>query len=311
MTAFQRHFAPQAAQIAEINISLGPSGELRYPSYGAHDVGSGYPTRGALQAYSTLARASFRAFLTAKYGGVAADQASELMAPPADPAGFFARREQIETQRGRDFFDWYADSLLAHGRRVMTKAQQIFGAPGAPLRGVDLGAKIPGIHWRLGHYAGGKLVLDDRLAELAAGLIRTSGHDWGSDATGHGYGPLLRMFAALPRRGSGLTVHFTCLEMADGQDKPAAQSLPQSLVRWVGAEAVRQGLRVKGENALGWNIPNKDSWERMRAALSLPGQTGWYQGLTLLRMSDIVASPVAMAELRKTTAAAHAASAMR
>jgi hypothetical protein len=33
----------------EINVPAGPSGELRYPSYNAHDQGSGYPTRGALQ----------------------------------------------------------------------------------------------------------------------------------------------------------------------------------------------------------------------------------------------------------------------
>ncbi|MBX9722721.1 MAG: family 14 glycosylhydrolase, partial [Candidatus Obscuribacterales bacterium] len=36
MQAFQHHYADKADHIAEINISLGPAGELRYPSYNAH-----------------------------------------------------------------------------------------------------------------------------------------------------------------------------------------------------------------------------------------------------------------------------------
>ena len=59
MTAFRNHFAAKAGQIAEVNISLGPAGELRYPSYNSHDQNTDYPTRGALQCYSRLAVQSF------------------------------------------------------------------------------------------------------------------------------------------------------------------------------------------------------------------------------------------------------------
>ena len=43
MKEFQTHFAAKAGSIGEVNVSLGPAGELRYPSYNAHDKDAGYP----------------------------------------------------------------------------------------------------------------------------------------------------------------------------------------------------------------------------------------------------------------------------
>ena len=71
MQAFRDHFAPRAGLIDEINISLGPAGELRYPSYNAHDWGN-YPNRGTLQCYSPLAEKDWRRYLKTKYGNIAA-----------------------------------------------------------------------------------------------------------------------------------------------------------------------------------------------------------------------------------------------
>src|SRR5919204_651996 len=72
MHAFKEHFAAKAGITDEINISLGPAGELRYPSYNAHDATQdgrtcGFPTRGCFQAYSEPAKADFRAYVLAKY----------------------------------------------------------------------------------------------------------------------------------------------------------------------------------------------------------------------------------------------------
>ena len=50
MEAFENHFAGKAPHITEINISCGPTGELRYPSYNQHDQGSGFPSRGCSSA---------------------------------------------------------------------------------------------------------------------------------------------------------------------------------------------------------------------------------------------------------------------
>jgi hypothetical protein len=87
--------------------------------------------------------------------------------------------------------------------------------------------------------------------------------------------------------------------MPDGADGKKALSLANSLVRWVGAEAKRQGVPIKGENALNFTLPVPQSWALMRSALALPGQDGVYEGLTLLRISDVLQSDVCKAELEK------------
>src|SRR5262249_34097840 len=160
------------------------------PSY--REKGHDYPNRGALQCYSELALESFRDFVFAKYpedDGLKKawgyQFARSEVKPPNDVNYFFEKNQHKDLQYGRDLFDWYQPCLLAHGRKIMTLAIEIFAADGAALAGIEIGAKVPGIHWRLGHYEGNKLVLGDRLAELPAGLIRTSGDTW-RDSEGYG-----------------------------------------------------------------------------------------------------------------------------
>lgn len=304
MTEFQNHFAAKAKDIGEVNVSLGPAGEMRYPSYNSHDNNTGYPTRGALQAYSPLAIDSFRQFVTQKYGnfdGIGKawgikDLDQNHVLPPSDPQGFFDRGDHFNMQYGRDFFDWYNQSLVDHGRRMMTVATSIFGQKESPFYGIDLGAKVPGVHWRVGEKQGNNVVLSDRQAELSAGLITTSRGDWDSDATGRGYRPIFSMFKDVqPANGQGnrIVPVFTCLEMPDGDGGPAIKAMPNSLATWAGQEAERQGLWLKGENALNGNLYNDYSWTLMRSFLNFPGQHGYYHGLTFLRMADVVNNNVA------------------
>ncbi|HEY9787504.1 MAG TPA: family 14 glycosylhydrolase [Candidatus Obscuribacterales bacterium] len=306
MRSFQIHFADKAPGIAEINISLGPSGELRYPSYNSHDKNSSYPTRGALQAYSELARQSFREFAIKKYGdeakareawGVAQDA---QINPPSDATAFFERGDHFNTKYGRDFIDWYHQSLTTHGRLMLGTALDVFASKGAPFAGIDVGAKIPGVHWRVGTREGDKVVLGDRLAELNAGLITTSRGDWNSDADGRGYRSLLSVFKDADSRGalSRVVAHFTALEMADGHEGPSVKSLPYTLAKWVGEESRRQGVMLKGENALAWTLPDHGAWDRMMSHLYWGNpDSGHYYGLTLLRMSDVINNQVAKARL--------------
>jgi hypothetical protein len=309
MSQFQQHFAGQAGNIAELNISLGPSGELRYPSYNQHDNNAGWPTRGALQSYSEMAENSFRQFALGRYGGIEGVrrawnlpelQESQIL-PPSDPNQFFGENNHTKIQYGRDFFDWYNQSLIDHGRTMLETAQSVFSAPGAPFESVELGAKIPGVHWRVGDRNGDSVQLGDRLAELTAGLIRTSGNDWNSDAQGRGYRPLLSMFRGLqPMRvgvGAPVVPSFTAMEMSDGVDGPAVHSLPHTLATWLGEEGHRQGLSLNGENALASNLGSNQAWDNISQLLNLPGSPGNYHGITLLRMSDVLNDPVARARV--------------
>lgn len=306
--AFAAEFADIAEHIAEINVSLGPAGELRYPSYTDAD-NSNWPNRGALQCYSQLAIASFRAWVMEKYGVESevakawglAEMGPEDVAPPVDASDFFKRKQHVKTVYGRDLMQWYHEALLAHGRTVMTAALGVFDTDTSSFKGVELGAKIPGVHWKMGEWLDGKVVMSDRLAEIPAGLITVKTADWTSDEEGHGYKSIVSLFSGLNSQAKHTRVilHFTCLEMPDGADGKKAMSLANSLVRWVGAEAKRQGVPVKGENALNFTLPKPQSWDLMRSALALPGNSGAYEGLTLLRISDVLENDVCKAELEK------------
>lgn len=317
MEAFQNHFSNRRNDFSEINVSLGPAGEIRYPSYNSHDNNTGYPTRGALQSYSEAAVKAFRDFAVAKYGSEAkakeawGDPKAASIVPPQTPEQFFANGEHKHSQYGKDFFDFYSGSLIEHGRQVLGTAVDVFGSNNAPFNGIDIGAKVPGIHWRVGERHGDNYVPGDRLAELNAGLIRTSRGDWTSE--GYGYRTLLQMFREVqrPESKSKVIPHFTALELADGQDGPHVKSLPFSLATWVGQEAGRQGLTLKGENALSFTLADHNSWNRMRSFLALPeNPNGKYHGLTMLRIDgEVLHTEVGRTRLAETIKAVRAANA--
>lgn len=310
--AILEHFADRADLIRELNVSLGPTGELRYPSYNHHDGDKAkYPTRGRLQFYSSMAIESFRAYVLTKYNGIegvnkawGTNLTVDEILPPSDPHEFFARRDHHNTQYGRDLFEWSNSSLLDSGRKILGGFFDVFAADDSPFKGTDIGAKIPGIHWMTGRKDGNHFEMGRRLPELSAGLIRSGDDGWHDDSRGHGYSHTLGMFKEFANRpDSRFVLHFTCLEMPDGEDKEhRANSVANSLVWWVGNEAKRQGIPVKGENAVWWNLPNAEAWERMRSHLAVPGSFGVYEGLTVLRMENIAEFPVAAEELGKTTA---------
>ncbi len=152
MDAFETHFAPIAGDIVELNVSLGPTGELRYPAYNG-DAGWSFPDRGNFQAYSRLARESFRGFaltisgsssgnlgpLNARWG-TTLNNVDQIRPPGGDmgedsqpcPAGvrraqdFVNLNDHRDTPYGIDFVGWYNGSLADHGRRVLTEAHPSF-----------------------------------------------------------------------------------------------------------------------------------------------------------------------------------------
>jgi beta-amylase len=298
--AFAARYAHLADRTSGIAIGLGPASELRYPSYNAHDHGAGYPGPGVLQAYSTLAQGSFRAWALAKHGspeGVAAAWSRPIATAEAirlpDPAsleGFYARGDHMHTAFGRDVFEWYRGSLLDHGRLVLSAAADVFQS--SAFRGVRLSARVPGVHWRAG---------DSRRAELSAGLISTSdASGWARDDEGHGYAPLVAMLAGVRARANrpNVALEYTCLEMGNGEGGPAVASMAEALVFWIGDAARRRGVPIGGENALAGGLWTEHGWGRIRNALTF----SHYDELTLLRLSDVVRSPTARREVRRLAA---------
>jgi beta-amylase len=280
MEAFENHFASKAQHILEINISSGPAGELRYPSYNQHDQGTGFPNRGALQCYGRLAKEDFRRWVMKKYGNldkVNAAWGTQLTDPtqidmPSDPNGFFSRKDYLNITYGKDLTTWLNGSLIAHGQRLIQTAQDTFDQA---MKGVELGIKIPGVHWRM---ADPNM---PRVAEVNAGLIPTS-IDLNADATAHGYQPIISTVADFKDAPHPVVLHFTCLEMGDNTPS-GSYSLAETLVFWVGQGAAAQGVTIKGENALSGGVTSDGGWNHIENVFT------WapYVGLTVLRIGEV------------------------
>jgi hypothetical protein len=279
--AFEQHFGDRYAEdVVEINVSLGPSGELRYPSYNQHDEDTGYPSRGALQAYSDLAVRDFQKSMVRQYGGLhgvnrawGTDLASvDQITPPADADAFFEDQDYLDTQYGRDFVDWYNGSLVDHGERVL---RTVIRTLGRDFPQADIGYKVPGIHWSMTN------PVHPRATEVTTGLIQTS-IDLDSWATGHGYQRIVELANRFDRGPREVVMHFTALEMED-QDYPPQYSLAQTLVQWIGEYGNRAGVELKGENALNGGLYSEEGWDRIDDAFARWG----YLGLTVLRATDV------------------------
>ncbi|KAK1286593.1 hypothetical protein QJS10_CPB20g01335 [Acorus calamus] len=229
MRSFEERFHDYLGNvIVEIQVGMGPCGELRYPSYPESNGTWRFPGIGEFQCYDKYMKASLRAAAETigqkEWGHSGPHDSGNYNQFPED-TGFFCRDGTWNTDYGHFFLDWYSGLLLHHCDLVMSAAASVFHATST-----TLSAKVAGIHW---HYN-----TRSHPAELNAGYYNTRARD--------GYLPLAR---ALARHGAVL--NFTCMEMRDGeQDGARAGCSPEGLVRQVGAAAREAGAGLAGENAL-------------------------------------------------------------
>ena len=274
--AFRDHYREQAHLIDEINISMGPAGELRYPSYNAHDWGD-YPNRGTLQCYSPLAQRDWLTYLRNKFSTIAAlnftfgtqhRSFDEITMPSAD--SLFENKKYIYSAWGRELLIWYNAKLVQHGRQVLDGVLKLF--TDSDYINVPIGIKIPGIHWEI---SDPKM---PRAAEISAGLIRV--HPNLNHKNAGEYLQLLK--GIIPEEYlSRVVVHFTCLEMINKDHE--GYSRAEDLVNWMADAAHEAGVELMGENALAGELYGEQGWQQMERALTRnPG----YGGITLLRMQN-------------------------
>ncbi|CAL9153650.1 unnamed protein product [Musa hybrid cultivar] len=213
--------------IVEIQVGMGPCGELRYPSYPESNGTWRFPGIGEFQCYDKYMKASLQAAAVAagheEWGKDGPHDAGHYNQFPED-TGFFRREGTWNTDYGKFFLEWYSGTLLEHGDRVLAAAEAIFRGTGAKLSG-----KVAGIHW---HYR-----TRSHAAELTAGYYNTRFHD--------GYLPVAKMMAT-----RGVVLNFTCMEMRDEQQPGHANCSPELIVRQVKQAAKAAGAELAGENAL-------------------------------------------------------------
>ncbi len=261
MTSFAENFKEYYGIITKIYISMGPSGELRYPSY----VGTGgwtYPHRGYLNAYSGAAIRSFQEFTREKYGNIGSVNVSwglilkdfSDINPPRDGDRFFQNGRN--TPYGKDFLNWYQGVLEKHMEKMIGLAHQNISPKFS--NGIPFGVKIAGVHWQYSNPS------TPHAAENAAGF--------------YDYESLLQKI-----KNAGAEVTFTCLEMDDSQKWSSSYSAPKTLVNLISSIANRIGLPISGENALAISNDNR-RYDEIADVLNRYN----YESFTLLRINGIV-----------------------
>ncbi|KAL2525236.1 Beta-amylase 3 [Abeliophyllum distichum] len=213
--------------IVEVQVGLGPCGELRYPSYPESNGTWRFPGIGEFQCYDKYMRASLAATAMAigktDWGLGGPHDAGQYNQFPED-TGFFQRDGTWNTEYGDFFLEWYSGKLVDHGDKILSAAQGIFAGTGAILSG-----KVAGIHW---HYN-----TRSHAAELTAGYYNTRNRD--------GYLLIAQMLS-----NHKVVLNFTCMEMRDGEQPDRALCSPEGLVRQVKMATKSAGTQLAGENAL-------------------------------------------------------------
>ncbi|CAM8903635.1 unnamed protein product [Rhodiola kirilowii] len=221
---FDEYF--QSGVISEIEVGLGPCGELRYPSYPAKH-GWKYPGIGEFQCYDMYLMKSLAKAAEARghlFWARGPDSTGSYNSHPHE-TGFFRDGGDYDSYYGRFFLNWYCQVLIDHGDRVLALANLAF-------EGTPIAAKVSGIHWwyKTASHA----------AELTAGFYNPCNRD--------GYAPIVAM---LKKQNTAL--NFTCVELRtldQHEDFPEALADPEGLVWQVLNAAWDASIPVASENAL-------------------------------------------------------------
>ncbi|KAG9396477.1 Beta amylase [Carpediemonas membranifera] len=245
--------------ITEVEVGLGPAGELRYPSY-IEARGWAYPGIGQFQTYDVgmlrdLASEADDANRVYDWGFPPKETGHYNSAPDDQDAAFFNEGGGYCQPHGRFFLEWYSSRLVEHGRDVLMAAKAAF--EGCP---VLISGKVSGIHWWYGH--------PSHAAELTTGYYNTDGRDT--------YLDIAQMMSDLK-----CEMIFTCMEMASIDHD--AMSRPFELVEQVQMDCKQANISFSGENALPIH-----SWQQYQVVLKQVNNKVRSRSFTFLRLTDLL-----------------------
>ncbi|KAG8372800.1 hypothetical protein BUALT_Bualt12G0104700 [Buddleja alternifolia] len=229
MRAFKDNFEHLLGDtIVEIQVGMGPAGELRYPSYPEQNGTWRFPGIGAFQCYDKYMINSLKAAAEAigkpEWGHTGPTDAGQYNNWPEDTNFFKKGGGGWSSQYGEFFLSWYSQMLLDHGERILQSAKGIFDN-----NSTKISIKVAGIHWHYGTRS--------HAPELTAGYYNTRNRD--------GYLPIAQMLAR-----HGAIFNFTCIEMRDHEQPQDALCAPEKLVKQVALATREARVPLAGENAL-------------------------------------------------------------
>ncbi|GAV70453.1 Glyco_hydro_14 domain-containing protein [Cephalotus follicularis] len=264
MRAFRDNFDHLLGDtIVEIQVGMGPAGELRYPSYPEQNGTWKFPGIGAFQCYDKYMLSSLKAAADAsgkpEWGSTGPTDAGHYNNWPEDTQFFRKENGGWTSPFGEFFLTWYSQFLLDHGERILSSAKAIFEN-----KGVKISVKVAGIHWHYGTRS--------HAPELTAGYYNTRFRD--------GYLPIARMLAR-----HGAIFNFTCIEMRDHEQPQDALCAPEKLVKQVVLATREAQVPLAGENAL----PRYDDYAHKQilqaSSLNVDGNSEDMCAFTYLRMN--------------------------
>ncbi|XP_011624011.1 beta-amylase 8 isoform X1 [Amborella trichopoda] len=210
--------------ISAVEIGLGPSGELQYPSF-PERMGWRYPGIGEFQCYDKYLQHSLRK--AAKLRGHSfwargPDNAGQYNSQPHE-TGFFCDRGDYDSYYGRFFLQWYSQVLIDHADHVLALANLAF-------EGTPIVAKIPAVYWwyRTASHA----------AELTAGFYNPSNQE--------GYTLILNI---LKKHSATFRFIFSGLQLTP-QDNDETMADPEGLTWQVLNAAWDQKMNIASQNAV-------------------------------------------------------------
>jgi len=282
--------------IQEMQVGMGPCGELRYPSY-MMSKGWNYPGVGLVVADDKGMRRMLKEAVGME--ALPAGLPDKQNALPDDAAIFRAgdpATEGFRTGDGKKFFEWYTSALIEYGRMLLTQASEALKhleGPAPPADKFAFSIKVSGLHWHCMH--------PSRATETCAG------YNCSSSDTANAYSDIAAMVAGAAKvAGRPVFFNFTCLEMTnvDNNGNPQTQSAPEDLIAQVRMACIKHAVPLSGENALEFDLAT-GSWafERMTKQMRgwSPGRDKMH-GLTLLRLNDNFVKEDCLRELGKFVA---------
>lgn len=225
MRSFRIEFDDLFAEghISAVEIGLGASGELKYPSF-SERMGWRYPGIGEFQCYDKYSQQNLRK--AAKQRGQSfwargPDNAGHYCSRPHETV-FFCERGDYDSYYGRFFLHWYSQSLIDHADNVLSLATLAFEE-------TRIIVKIPAVYWWYKSTS--------HAAELTSGYYNPTNQD--------GYSPV---FGVLKKHS--VTVKFVCSgPVVLSQEINEALADPEGLSWQVLNAAWDRGLPIIGENS--------------------------------------------------------------
>jgi beta-amylase len=253
------HFVKDLKNIEKIYTSMGPAGELRYPSYSS-TIKWIYPHQGTLTCYDKMAIRSFHKYLEEKYHTIESLNTSwdtdykkitQCILPESSNQFFsnqsFRNRHNHSSIYGKDVLEWYEHSLHQHFRKMATIMKQTFKNK------VKLGVKIAGVHWK--YY-------EDRIAEKATGYVDEN------------YEKIVKLI-----KDYDFELTITCLEM-NNTEKGGIEYI----LKKISSACKKVNLPAYGENALILPYKHTEGWGNVKKHIQFLN----IQGFSYLRLDSIM-----------------------